>query len=343
MHIVHEMNSWKQQNITHDVRAVHRASKLTDFPAGGCAAVAVFASAAAGPLAAERRFPLAIAQRLTQRLKQTALENANAEMPTSGHVSDQIEISTYSYTSTIARCMGPALSGVWPYTATLSLHRPQATGHTHATSCVPTKKQRSTKRTMQRRASLPLLAVLAIGCAAHSTVARTPHVPHLHGNQRGTSTSGTAASGRASDEYTPRALGPAATRVGAPAPRNVIVQGRQFVLRVSGAPVVMVGPNVVVKGHPYLPAVDGDTPCNDVINDACTRLGNCTSCYTFNQADVDHIKSQGWNAIRLGVVWAGAQPRDEDALDPAFLSRLDALLNLTDCNGIHVRAHVPLV
>jgi hypothetical protein len=222
---------------------------------------------------------------------------------------------------------------------------PQATGHrshTHATSCVQTKKQRSTKQTMQRRASLPLLAVIAIGCASHSTVvpARTPHL-HAIGNQRGTSTSGTGA--RASDEHTPRALGPAATRVGAPAPRNVIVQGMRFVSRVNGAPVVMVGPNVVVKGPPYLPAVDGDTPCNDVVNDACTRLGNCTSCYTFNQADVDHIKSQGWNAIRLGVVWAGAQPRDEDALDPAFLSRLDALLNLTDCNGIHVRAHVPLV
>jgi hypothetical protein len=43
------------------------ASKLTDFPAGGCA---VFASAAAGPLAAERRFPLAIAQHLKQHLKQ---------------------------------------------------------------------------------------------------------------------------------------------------------------------------------------------------------------------------------------------------------------------------------
>ena len=44
----------------------------------------------------------------------------------------------------------------------------------------------------------------------------------------------------------------------------------------------------------------------------------------------------GWNAIRLGVVWAGAQPQDEDALDPDFLQRLHAVLNLTDRTGIHV-------
>ena len=45
---------------------------------------------------------------------------------------------------------------------------------------------------------------------------------------------------------------------------------------------------------------------------------------------MDHIKSLGWNMIRLGVVWAGAQPRDEDALDPTFLELLHAVLNLTD-------------
>ena len=44
----------------------------------------------------------------------------------------------------------------------------------------------------------------------------------------------------------------------------------------------------------------------------------------------------GWNAIRLGVVWAGAQPRDEDSLDPAFVQRLHAVLDLTDRAGIHV-------
>ena len=48
------------------------------------------------------------------------------------------------------------------------------------------------------------------------------------------------------------------------------------------------------------------------------------------------IKSQGWNTIRLGVMWAGAQPRDEDALDPHFLELLHDILSLCDREGIHV-------
>ena len=76
--------------------------------------------------------------------------------------------------------------------------------------------------------------------------------------------------------------------------------------------------------------------CNDIVDGTCAATGSCTSCETFTQADIDHIKGFGWNSIRLGVVWAGAQPRDENALDPAFLARLDALLNLTDANGINV-------
>eukprot|EP00035_Acanthoeca_spectabilis_P019869 m.429993 g.429993 ORF g.429993 m.429993 type:complete len:452 (-) comp17104_c0_seq1:443-1798(-) len=122
----------------------------------------------------------------------------------------------------------------------------------------------------------------------------------------------------------------------APVPRRVVVREQEFVVAATGAPIVMRGPNVVVKGPPYLPSTDGNTVCNDVVDATCSALGNCTSCYTFNQADIDNLKSRGWNAIRLGVVWAGAQPRDEDALDPDFLARLHRVLNLTDANGIHV-------
>ena len=57
---------------------------------------------------------------------------------------------------------------------------------------------------------------------------------------------------------------------------------------------------------------------------------------TFNRHDVAHIRAQGFNAIRLGVVWAGAQPHDENALDSSFLQRLHAVLNLTDSLGLHV-------
>jgi len=119
-------------------------------------------------------------------------------------------------------------------------------------------------------------------------------------------------------------------------PRRVRVDGKRFVLAATNATIVLAGPNVVVKGPPYLPAVSGTTHCHDVTDSACQATGTCSTCYTFNEADVALIQSQGRNFIRLGVIWAGAQPRDEDALDPAFLDRLHAILNLTDRAGLHV-------
>lgn len=119
-------------------------------------------------------------------------------------------------------------------------------------------------------------------------------------------------------------------------PRRVRIDGQRFVLAATNETIVMSGPNVVVKGPPYLPGVTGSTHCEDYVNDTCTATGTCVSCFTFNEADVALLKSQHRNTIRLGVVWAGAQPRDEDALDPDFLRRLHAILNLTDRTGIHV-------
>jgi hypothetical protein len=59
-----------------------------------------------------------------------------------------------------------------------------------------------------------------------------------------------------------------------------------LVWQATRQPLVLVGPNVVVKGPPYLPSVGGNTVCNDVVNDACSVLGNCTSCTTFNQVSM---------------------------------------------------------
>jgi len=129
------------------------------------------------------------------------------------------------------------------------------------------------------------------------------------------------------------ALSGSAASLANPQPRAVVVSGQSFVLQDSKEEVVLSGPNVVVKGPPYLPSVDGDSYCNDTVDDACTATGTCTSCETFNEADIAHLKSRGWNAIRLGVVWAGAQPRDEDSLDADFLTRLHAILDLCDKNG----------
>jgi len=119
-------------------------------------------------------------------------------------------------------------------------------------------------------------------------------------------------------------------------PRNVRVRGADFILTSTGQPIVMAGPNVVVKGPPYLPRVAGTTHCHDMVNATCAATGTCTSCETFNAADVALIHSQGRNMIRLGVVWAGAQTVDEDRLDPVFEASLHELLNLTDRAGLHV-------
>jgi hypothetical protein len=119
-------------------------------------------------------------------------------------------------------------------------------------------------------------------------------------------------------------------------PRNVRISGESFVQAGTNESIVLAGPNIVVKGPPYLPSVSGDTYCDDVVNDDCTATGTCKSCYTFNEFDVAHIKSKGWNAIRLAVTWAGAQPVEGDSLDPAFVRSLHDILTLTDKSGLHV-------
>lgn len=131
-------------------------------------------------------------------------------------------------------------------------------------------------------------------------------------------------------------VGFAAAAGDAAVPRRVIIQGQSFVHNTTKLPIILIGPNVVVKGPPYLPAVEGHTICEDVVNAACTATGTCKTCTTFNRADAKHMKTMGWNAIRLAVVWAGAQPRDEDSLDPDFVRRLKAVLTLCDEEGIHV-------
>ena len=123
----------------------------------------------------------------------------------------------------------------------------------------------------------------------------------------------------------------------APAPRNVYINGQNFVHASNPSKAyIMRGPNVVVKGPPYLPSTDGNTICNDTVNSECRATGTCITCFTFNQADADHVKAMGWNTIRLGITWAGAQPTDDDVLDSEFVTRLHDILALCEKNDINV-------
>jgi hypothetical protein len=122
-------------------------------------------------------------------------------------------------------------------------------------------------------------------------------------------------------------------------PRNIKIQGRIFIKysgKEKGEQIILTGPNIVVKGPPYLPMVIGNEICNDIINQDCLLKGNCISCTTFNEADIKNIINNGWNTIRLGVVWAGAQPKDENKLDEKFVENLHKILNLTDFFKINV-------
>jgi hypothetical protein len=119
-------------------------------------------------------------------------------------------------------------------------------------------------------------------------------------------------------------------------PRRVRIQGRGLIDTGSGRPTVLSGPNVVVKGPPYLPGTDASAACSDTVTDLCAAHGNCSSCTTFSAADAANFAQRGWNALRLGIVWAGAQPRDEDALDAGFLARLHATLALCDAHNLTV-------
>ena len=111
------------------------------------------------------------------------------------------------------------------------------------------------------------------------------------------------------------------------APRDVLVDDAsgRFINPSTGAPEVLRGANVVVKGPPFLPSTNGTEPCN-----------SSAVCRTFNAGDVAYFKSRGYNMIRLGVIWAGGQPTEALELDSDFVARLHAILDLCHENGIRV-------
>jgi hypothetical protein len=59
--------------------------------------------------------------------------------------------------------------------------------------------------------------------------------------------------------------------------------------------------------HPRI--ASGDTPCSlDHQSQRVGQDGELSNLQTFNQHDIDHIKSLGWNFIRLGVYGQAPSP-----------------------------------
>lgn len=129
------------------------------------------------------------------------------------------------------------------------------------------------------------------------------------------------------------ALASAARGAAAPLPRALTAEGGSFAAG-SGAPVLLVGANIVVKGPPFIPDATGDGACGEFPN--CDDMHTCnTTCTTFNKHDAQLLKDQGYNFIRLGTPWAGGQPERGDALDPKFEKTLQAILDVCKDAGIY--------
>ena len=52
--------------------------------------------------------------------------------------------------------------------------------------------------------------------------------------------------------------------------------------------------------------------------------------------DAQHLLGLGYDLVRLGVTWAGAQLEEGGELDPAWLDRLHAFLDLCHDQGLYV-------
>ena len=59
-------------------------------------------------------------------------------------------------------------------------------------------------------------------------------------------------------------------------------------------------------------------------------------CRNFGLNDINHLKKQSINSIRLGIPWAGGQSSNSNELDIDFKKRLHKILTLCDKNNINV-------
>ncbi len=122
-------------------------------------------------------------------------------------------------------------------------------------------------------------------------------------------------------------------------PRNLQKQGTSFIDAKTKNKIILNGLDLAVKGPPYLPFTNGTQTCKEIQNSnkpECKEMGVCNYCTSFNELDINYFIKNKFNAIRLGVIWAGAQPREENKLDETFLKLLHDILDLTDKYNIHV-------
>ncbi len=77
------------------------------------------------------------------------------------------------------------------------------------------------------------------------------------------------------------------------------------------------GVNVVVKNPPYIPKTNEFNLIN-----------------SFNEKDMEFLRSWGMNAIRLGVMWPGVEPT-EGKYNLTYLSEMNRIVRLAGEYGIY--------
>jgi endoglycosylceramidase len=75
--------------------------------------------------------------------------------------------------------------------------------------------------------------------------------------------------------------------------------------------------NIAVKVHPYLPKTDA-----------------FDEQMSFAKEDIQKLKQNGFNAIRLGIMWQGLQP-EKDKFNDTYLQELGNIVNAAGDAGIY--------
>jgi len=79
------------------------------------------------------------------------------------------------------------------------------------------------------------------------------------------------------------------------------------------------GLNVVFKTPPHVP-----------------DPGDWTAETSFGPADAANLSAWGFNAIRLGVLWAGTFPAQRGVPDPGYMATVKQIVRTCEAHGIHV-------
>jgi endoglycosylceramidase len=106
------------------------------------------------------------------------------------------------------------------------------------------------------------------------------------------------------------AVGPATATTAAPGPALPLTQAKTWITDAQGRVVILHGLNQVFKMAPYEPAADG-----------------------FGADDATFLQANGFDAVRVGVIWSAVEPRP-GSYDDSYLDSIAATVGVLRAHGI---------